>query len=382
MSYLSNALKEYYTREGKRVAFRNKQSLNQLALTMWEMLGCQQIDASVLSRVLKGERLFTPLQLKVFCTLLEVSDKEEEYLLTCLQRDHNARLDTPVGATNVVPSSLARRLTEELTRGAFDMFYQGNYDEVLEKSELVQQLTNTYIGRDAKATNEVLGLNLYLKGRILANGELPTRVMGRLHPIFNELVRIRQTSDGGLLHGYTYILQSNAYYLAGGYSNAATKRKLYNSSISLAKKAVDTLPEDDRESLFALRLMAASAYYIDDQDTIRFLLKKAKDIILRQPKSNYVNALHLSMTLSKCMVASNMSNPFVMSELATNYFKRTLSGTGVYEVSSKKEEIDTLLLLRVDKRYIAGQLKEALQLADEHGLLRQKNYFNKLLRAM
>lgn len=87
MSDLSEALQKYYSREGKRVLFRNNCSLNQLAMAMWEQLGFHQIDSSVLSRVLKGERLFTTPQLKVFCKLLTLSRKEEEYLFACLQQD-------------------------------------------------------------------------------------------------------------------------------------------------------------------------------------------------------------------------------------------------------------------------------------------------------
>ena len=69
-------LRRYYTREGNRIIFSNKMTLNQLAWEMWEKLGYQEIDPSVLSRVLKGERLFSVRQLEIFCKLLRIKDKE------------------------------------------------------------------------------------------------------------------------------------------------------------------------------------------------------------------------------------------------------------------------------------------------------------------
>jgi hypothetical protein len=384
MSNLSKALQKYYSRDRKRVFFRNGQSLNQLALAMWERLGFQQIDASVLSRVLKGERLFTTPQLKVFCGLLELPKNEEDYLFACLQQDHNARLDLYAGTT-YISSSLAEELVKDLTKNAFELFYQGNYGALEKKYELIHQLAASYLLGNSgdQAIGEALGLNLYLRGRTIANGELPSRVIDKIYPIFSQLIKMSRTSHSRLLHGYAYVLLCTAYYLAGGYSNSSAKYRFYSTSIKLAKKAVDNLPEDDHEALFALRSMAASAYYIHDQATVLYVAKKVKEVIPKQPKENYINALHLSITLSKGLAATNTSNPFLIQEFATNHFKRSLSHTGVYEVSAIKEEIDTLLLLGTqDNSYIQRRLKEGLELASEYNFSRQKKYFNKLLRTL
>jgi hypothetical protein len=72
-SLLSDELRKYYTRKGNRLLFVNKMTLNQLALAMWEKLGFQGIDASVLSRVVSGERTFTPRQADVFCKITSLS---------------------------------------------------------------------------------------------------------------------------------------------------------------------------------------------------------------------------------------------------------------------------------------------------------------------
>jgi len=384
MPNLSKALQRYYSRDKKRVLFRNGQSLNQLALSMWERLGFKQIDASVLSRVLKGERLLTAPQLKVFCRLLGLSKNEEDYLFACLQQDYDARLDLYAGTTHI-SSSLAEDLIKELTKNAFETFYQGDYDALDKKYELIQQLAGFYLlsNQDEKMIGEALGLNLYLKGRTIANGELPSRVVDKVYPIFNQLIKMSQTSHSKLLYGYAHVLLCTAYYLAGGYSNSSAKHRFYSISIKLAKKAVDSLPEDDHESFFALRSMVASACYIHDQATILYVAKRAEEAIPKQPKENYINTLHLSITLSKGLAATNASNPFSIQEFVTNHFKRSLANTGVYEVSAIKEEVDTLLLLKTqDNGYIQRRSKEGLDLANEYNFSRQKKYFNRLLRTL
>jgi len=69
-------LQKFYTRKANRIVFSNGMSLNQLALEMWERLGFHDIDPSVLSRVLKGERRFTPQQLETLAQVLNLSSSE------------------------------------------------------------------------------------------------------------------------------------------------------------------------------------------------------------------------------------------------------------------------------------------------------------------
>lgn len=113
MSNLSRAIQKYYSRDGSRFVFRNGQSLNHLALSMWEHLGFQQVDASVLSRVLKGERLLTSPQLKAFCRLLDLSRHEEDYLFACLQQDCDLRLGVHTSMMRIT-HSLAKEFVEEM----------------------------------------------------------------------------------------------------------------------------------------------------------------------------------------------------------------------------------------------------------------------------
>lgn len=84
---LSQKIKSYYYKKGNRLIFTNGMTLNKLAMEMWEKLNESEIDSSVISRVIKGDRLFSFRQLSVFCTLLKIRQRERNTLFECLNRD-------------------------------------------------------------------------------------------------------------------------------------------------------------------------------------------------------------------------------------------------------------------------------------------------------
>lgn len=273
MSNLSLALQKFYSRKGNKIVFRNDQSLNQLALAMWEKLGFQQVDASVLSRVISGERLLTPAQLRALCELLQLSEREVERLLVCLQRDYNAKNHLDFDATYITPS-FAKDIIEELTQSAFDMFHQGNYDSLEKRFALVRQLANMYLSDVDRnvAIGESVGLHVYLRGRALAQNS--SRAVTETEPMYTELLTMSETYSSTKLRGYAAVLMSAAHCAAGDRAAEDAKRSHYQTSIQFAKEAVDVLPAGDHERTFALRSMTASAYYLEDSEIIQYVLKQ------------------------------------------------------------------------------------------------------------
>jgi hypothetical protein len=85
--HLANALAKHYRRENNKIIFRNNSTLNQVALQMWELLDYCEIDNSVLSKVINGQRLFTFKQLRVLCKILKLSRKESNLLFDALIED-------------------------------------------------------------------------------------------------------------------------------------------------------------------------------------------------------------------------------------------------------------------------------------------------------
>jgi hypothetical protein len=66
-------------------------TLNQLALAMWEKLNFQGMDASALSRIINGERLFTLKQLTTFGQILRLRKIEQERLKLILLQELKIR---------------------------------------------------------------------------------------------------------------------------------------------------------------------------------------------------------------------------------------------------------------------------------------------------
>jgi hypothetical protein len=98
---LARKLKSFYERHnnrilfqrgsGRRIKIRSRDAtLTQVALEMAVRLG-SQIDEGVLSRVLSGDRLFTPMQLMVFCEVLGLSEADLYELLKALEQDYRQR---------------------------------------------------------------------------------------------------------------------------------------------------------------------------------------------------------------------------------------------------------------------------------------------------
>ena len=66
-------------------------SLSEFSLEMSINLGGGQLDPSVLSRVIKGQRQFTPIQLDVFCTTLKLDPRDQLHLHLAWHQDQCQR---------------------------------------------------------------------------------------------------------------------------------------------------------------------------------------------------------------------------------------------------------------------------------------------------
>lgn len=93
----AGALEKYYERQGSQSKFRNGMNLNQLGLAMGDAIyrhaGLAGFAASNLWRVIHGERLFTQLQMAVFCELLEIRGNERVQLESVLLQERGHPYD-------------------------------------------------------------------------------------------------------------------------------------------------------------------------------------------------------------------------------------------------------------------------------------------------
>lgn len=111
MGRLTAILQNYYKTKGNKIVFKNGLTLNGLSVLMWEILEYKEVDSSVLSRVIHGQRLFTYKQLEVFCEALSLREKEKTELKYALSQDilsrSNINIDIFRGGDSIF--DLARR---------------------------------------------------------------------------------------------------------------------------------------------------------------------------------------------------------------------------------------------------------------------------------
>ncbi len=169
MNHLASALKDYYTKRDGKIIFINNCSLNRLALLMWEELHFSQIDASVLSKVINGKRLFTNTQLEAFCKVLDIPSKEKSYLFYCLNQDYcdryNISLDDYFLSKDSVLELLRKCLNEMVqTKPIFDT----QLPQIIES--FTKNITDTSMNSVyEKNVFEVLGTSLFFKAKRLIN---------------------------------------------------------------------------------------------------------------------------------------------------------------------------------------------------------------------
>jgi hypothetical protein len=297
--------------------------------------------------------------------------------------DLNVRAGLSSTTVEVTPD-FALNLAEELTQQASAAYYHGKFDGLENSYALVQRLLvspSASANLEATTIGNVVGYNLYLVGRSHSHTTAPSRVLGETYPIFRQLIQMSELYQSNTLRGYAYALLCDAYYIAGGYSTTDSKSPFYDRSIKAAKTAVDSLPSDNPEALFALRVMAASAAYTRDEETLQFVLAKTQQLVPMQTSAGSLNALHLGATLSRGMAATKMLNHLSAREFVENYFDKKSIDTGVYEVSLVKEEIEALLLLgSEDREYITTRIKDGADLAARYKLRRHSRYFDRLLK--
>lgn len=384
MTQLARELSYYYVRKNNRILFKNTFTLNRLAIEMYEKLGYTQIDSSVISRVLKGERLFTPQQLETFCHILQIPEEGQINLFRALQEDHLQKKGYQKKGLIHFSNHDKIDVIDDLIREAFLVYYDGR---CLPLKRLIN-ITDTYIRQLSEKSlsepqlqklQELQGLHLYLSGRFIGCMGLTDSIIPEMRTVSNALFSLSDTAKISKLTAYANILLSDAYYIAGGYSTDENKKKFYQESIVYGKKSLPLLDDKDHNKVLALRNMAASAVYLGDERTFLSLKKTAEEIIERQPLENRVYTLQFCATIATGDASFGIASPFKMKQKAITHFGASLKGHGAFEISDIRAELETLSIMGAkDKGYMQSLITKGSILAEQENMVRYENYFSKL----
>lgn len=382
MGYLSEALKRYYKKEGNHILFQKNISLSTLALQMWENLGYQKVDASVVSRVLQGKRLFTPSQLQAFCSILSLSKGEEEFLFQCLSKDYFQR-DNVMLDSHLVSENDLFDIFETVAHQATKSFYKGDSQQVIDQDPLIQSLYEKIAPEklsksQLKRLLEQYGYFLFLKERSVAG--TATAQLG-VHSIISTATMLTDLSkryEVKNLYSYAHMLFADVYYMYGAYSRNQQAEN-FKKAITHSHRAFSLLEDVHMEKISALRLMIASACYIRDEETIRYVEKEAQALLPLQSSENITNVIHLSKTITKGKVLAGDSHSFGFEEnVFARFGKKAYEETAAYfELSNIKTRLETLTLLGLsDKNILQPLIQRGLDLAEQK-YPRHKAFFKK-----
>jgi hypothetical protein len=281
-SILALKIAKYYKKENNKIIFANGMTLNKMALEMWERLNFSEVDPSVVSRVINGQRLFTPSQLKVFCKVLKIKSKEQENLNFCLAQDLTAKF-------------------------GLSLNFPLNFNEYCEQAEneLERIMRIEHLGEISFSGEWVLQLQDRLKSKLSeANGNweekqkilaiLIRTIIRRLN-IFNQQMGKNQiTRDYRLLilelEGYVAELKDPDYLSIPDYEWGYYYYFLdnYQESLSHLKKSNNNSKFLLKEKLYIARTTSLNFAYLGDNYSFE---KAKKDVLAIEKDDSYSSQL-------------------------------------------------------------------------------------------
>ena len=247
-------------------------SLNKLALSVWERLGFKDIDASVISRFISGERLPTFGQQKVISEVLQLSSNSQDRLSEALLVDYHTRIGLEDNflksrgevVWELVGQNLEKLRQIKLSNVDFTESWLENMSEKVD-SEFLVSINENVKKRLLQLKGEIL------KEQILCFSVTQTKKIssGRLFNLANDLKKIGfELKDDDLVAVGDYEMGNNNYV-----------KSHYDVALNIMRKKVKT----DYDSLdsgitAALRVSLLCQAYtrklVDFDLTKKMLLKK------------------------------------------------------------------------------------------------------------
>ena len=365
---LSRGLQKYYLRKGNRIFFTNKMTLNQLSWEMWDRLGYKGIDPSVLSRVLKGERLFTPNQLKVFCKVLKLSKTDRQELEEALFIELNRKF------------GLDKFFFEQKNKYFLDLV-EDNLKKIKEtrvkglpivSAEWADNLYERIHG-ELRLNHDIKKRKLVLKSLArliieqtehLVEIKLPSKIYTSMLKLTGELKEIGKEIRNNDLIGIVHFHLGDSLYVGGKYRTALKHFRLGTKSGASRNRC--------------LREAALCHAYLGNQNEFETIRPR---LFQETSSLTHDNKFIIFERLSR--IEANLGHPqaayraLVFAEKASR--KNNIDQVRKVQLTCAKIEIALLSKSSAEKIYLRKIGKEAIISAKEHGYIRHEQKMKNLL---
>jgi len=203
---LAKALQKYYLHKGNRIIFANKMTLNQLAMVMWERLGFREVDSSVLSRVISGERLFTQRQLRAFCEILKIKGLEKSYLKDILLGEIYQKFKL---LPDFQGSVFYNEIVEGLLKKVSEFRLKGDPHLAAELTDLLLGEVRKNLGKSTYDYYGRLLLEAYFNGSVFLPHQ---QIVARQQPLIKEIKTLAEITKRKDFLGLYHFAKGGAYY--------------------------------------------------------------------------------------------------------------------------------------------------------------------------
>ncbi len=387
MTVLSQALKPFYVRIGNKIIFKNKNTLNKLALEMWTKMGHSGVDPSTISRVIKGQRLFTKEQLIAFCAILNLKNHQKFDLLSALEQDYLARFG--LNNTNNRNSLDVIDLLEENYRHIRYARERGNVSFVMDWADNVNNLILNYLKDNhfekyQKILQIMRGNVFYEKGFINCSVLPPEQNNSYSMPLIQRLFNLAKRTESIDMVVKAYTILGFTYYALGKYSFSKYAHKFYLKSLTETIKALKVSESHrylDEFTLIYLRYIALDSIYMNNQDLFLKTSKKIEKIVdknFENPKMTFVVWALDTVARGQSFFKDHQAEKALRRSREFN--KKIQFKDYIREASMLRNEIEVLINLKTkDTNYITNLIDKGIILCKNHNIFRYQSLFRKYL---
>lgn len=376
MSSLAKRLEQYYRRNKSKIIFSNGMNLSDLAISMWEQLGYREIDASVISRVLRGERLLSFKQLKIFCEILKIPQSEINSLVDSLYSE----LSFKFGFEEIFYAQETKHLTNLITDnlGKISLMKEIGYPIVAinwidDMSEIIKlELRRPHDPVMSKVLNELFAKLLIQKIFCIYESDKQADSVDRVFNITRRLDEINTELKDPSVLAFSKFSKGGAYYV----------KKSYKLAIPYLKESI-SLPLSDSIKIQAFRqlsLCCAISGNANESEEINKIL--VKDWVRDAKDMNFQIFEGIARSYSeihdeyRALSALEKANEILGQIESQNQPYRELRKTQF--IRTELEIYQKNNVKGISTNHIEKIAKEGLQLALSHGYLRHKDSISEL----
>lgn len=381
MYELRDELANHYVKQGNKYVFHTIFTLNMLAAELWK----DGVDASVLSRILKGERLFNNAQLRSFCGVLNLTKEETEVLFNALQKDYLSRKGFHI------PSSVYSSLDIiDLLRSDVENVYQardrGLTNFVMDRASILIRNIGTIIAKENKEIykqelytllGEMYSERSYASGCSLA----PDENMEHVFPLIEKQIELSKLTNNVELLIKAKVHLAFAFYAQGNYQRFKRTTYFYSTSLHFIQEAIALDPKSSRLRLLCWRLVALNSTYLNKKELFLIAQKNINATINDTLDISGFSFIPWALdSLSRGQSYFGDAGALKTVEKSKEYSKKIDWIDPLREAATIRNELEVLHNLKGKKdTYQLEQAEKGLVLSNSFGFSRYNIYFNDFL---